>query len=88
MNLPPLIEVPKGTPPFAVVVIALDVVRETDKAVQVTRDRWSFDARTAWLPKSKVVRMSPLKGETQERFRIPVWMWSRVREQLREDGEA
>lgn len=86
-TIAPLPIVPPGTPPYAWVTVPLHVVRETERALLVTRQQWVTN-ETAWLPKDRVDRMPPAKDSTHERIRLPVWLWARVRLQLLQEGEV
>jgi hypothetical protein len=80
VKLEPLIEVPPGTPASARVKLDLYVLRETEKALLVTRDR--YDGPKAWVPKSGVFRHDPNKFGGLERISLNVWLFIRVRDQL------
>ncbi len=70
-----------GTPPYAKVRVMLSVLRETENALQVTRDRWA-DGPTAWLPKSAAFRHNPNNFGGDERIDVKVWAYARLRDNL------
>jgi len=81
MKLEPLPELAPGQPAHGHVVLTLHVLRETDKALQVTRDKWG-DGPKSWVPKSAVRRVNPNNFGGEERIHLSVWCYTRVREQL------
>jgi hypothetical protein len=70
-----------GTPAYMGVRVTLCVLRETDKALQVTLDALT-DGPRAWLPKSAVHRLQPNTWSGPELMTVKVWAFARLKSNL------